>query len=347
MGEQRRHLTQASEARPAGPGASPTAEIGVLPATDAVADTPDAGAGTAGHAEPQPATPAVPSRRDATVSALLVVAIGVVMQAGSALAVRVIDSVGVIEALWLRTVFAAAVLAILRPRSLRLPAKGHRLGMLWLVISLLAMNLCFYEAISRAPVGIVVAVEFVGPLTLAVAGSRRALDILWVALAAAGIAILANPSGSAGVVGILFSLASGAFWALYLVLAKRAAGNMDALRATTLMLAGSSLLLTPFLLGSGVRIAGQGRAILLGLGVAMLSSAIPYFLEITALQRVRASTYGVLLSIEPAIAALMGFLILAQPLSAAEIGAIVAIAAAAAGASWTAAGSAGPASPPA
>ncbi|NLT35462.1 MAG: EamA family transporter [Gaiellales bacterium] len=343
MGEQRRHLTQASEARPAGPGSSPTAEIGVLPATDAVAATH---AAPAGRAEPQPATPAVPSRRDAAFSTFLVVAIGVVMQAGSALAVRVIDSVGVIEALWLRTVFAAAVLAALRPRSLRLPARGHRLGMLWLVISLLGMNLCFYEAISRAPVGIVVAVEFVGPLTLAVAGSRRALDILWVVLAAAGIAVLANPSGSAGVVGILFSLASGAFWALYLLLAKRTAGNMDALRATTLMLAGSSLLLTPFLLASGVRIAGQGRAILLGLAVAMLSSAIPYFLEITALQRVRASTYSVLLSIEPAIAALMGFLILAQPLSAAEIGAIVAIAAAAAGAGWAAAGRAGSALQP-
>lgn len=333
-------MTPPPDAHPTGTGTPDAAAAGHAERQPADATPADAG-GVVGGSESQPAAPAVPSRHDAAVSALLVVAIGVVMQAGSALAVRVIDSVGVIEALWLRTVFAAAVLAVLRPRSLRLPARGHRLGMLWLVILLLAMNLCFYEAISRAPVGIVVAVEFVGPLTLAVAGSRRALDILWVVLAAAGIAVLAHPSGSAGVLGILFSLASGAFWALYLVLAKRAAGNMDALRATTLMLAGSSLLLTPFLLATGVRIAGQGRAILQGLAVAMLSSAIPYFLEITALQRVRASTYGVLLSIEPAIAALMGFLILAQPLNAVEIGAIVAIAAAAAGASWTAAGRAG------
>ncbi len=109
------------------------------------------------------------------------------------------------------------------------------------------------------------------------------------------------------------------------------------LQATTLMLAGSSLLLTPLVLVTGVRVVGQGRALLLGFAVALLSSALPYFLEITALQRVRASTYGVLLSIEPAIAALMGFIILAQPLSPMELGAILAIAAAAAGASWRAA----------
>lgn len=276
-------------------------------------------------------------RRGAVSSALLVVAIGVVMQAGSALAVQVIDSVGVIEALWLRTFFAALLLAVARPRSLRLPAKGHRLVMAGLVISLLAMNLCFYEAISRAPIGIVVAVEFLGPLALAVAGSRRLLDILWVMLAALGIAILAGPSRSTGIVGLAFAMGSGGFWAAYLLLAKRAGSQMEPLRATTLMLVGSSMLLTPVLLATGVRVAGHGSAILLGLAVALLSSAIPYFLEITALQRVHASTYGVLLSIEPAIAALMGFVILSQPLTAPEIGAIAAIVLAAGGASWMAA----------
>jgi inner membrane transporter RhtA len=277
------------------------------------------------------------SRRGAVSSALLVVAIGVVMQAGSALAVQVIDSVGVIEALWLRTFFAALVLAVARPRSLRLPAKGHRLVMAGLILSLLAMNLCFYEAISRASMGIVVAVEFLGPLALAVAGSRRLLDILWVMLAGLGIAILAGPSGSTGIVGLTFALGSGGCWAAYLLLAKRAGSQMEPLRATTLMLVGSSVLLTPLLLATGARVAGHGSAILLGFAVALLSSALPYFLEITALQRVRASTYGVLLSIEPAIAALMGFLILSQPLTTAELGAIAAIVLAAAGASWMAA----------
>ena len=206
-----------------------------------------------------------------------------------------------------------------------------------LIVALLAMNLCFYEAISRTPIGIVVAVEFLGPLTLAVAGSRRLLDVLWVVLAGLGIVLLAGPSGSTGMVGLAFALGSGGFWAAYLLLAKRAGSQMDPLRATTLMLVGSSLLLTPVLLATEVKIAGRGSAILLGLAVALLSSAIPYFLEITALQRVRASTYGVLLSIEPAIAALMGFVILSQPLTTPEIGAIAAIAVAAGGAAWTAA----------
>jgi len=98
---------------------------------------------------------------------------------------------------------------------------------------------------------------------------------------------------------------------------------------------GAAVIITPIWLGTGVKIAGHGRALLLGLAVAVLSSALPYFLELAALKRVRASTYGVLLSIEPAIAALMGFIILSQRLASREIGAIVAIVAAAAGASWT------------
>jgi inner membrane transporter RhtA len=275
------------------------------------------------------------SRRGPATAALLVVAVGVLMQSGSALAVLVIDSVGVIQALWLRTALAAILLAAVRPRWVRLPAKGDRLLLLGLTISLLAMNFTFYEAISRAPVGIVVAVEFLGPLSVAVAGSRRFLDVVWVVCAGLGVALLARPSGSVALLGLFFALLAAACWAAFILLAKRAVTRMDPLRVTTLMMLGASVVLTPIWLGTGVRVAGHSRALLLGLAVAVLSSALPYFLELAAIKRVRASTYGVLLSIEPAIAALTGFVILSQRLAAREIGAIVAIVVAAGGASWT------------
>ena len=115
--------------------------------------------------------------------------------------------------MWLRTALAALILVAARPRLVRLPAKGDRLPLLALTLSLLAMNFSFYEAISRAPVGIVVAIEFLGPLGVAVAGSRRLLDGLWVVLAAAGIALLARPSGTVSLGGLLFALLAAACWA--------------------------------------------------------------------------------------------------------------------------------------
>jgi inner membrane transporter RhtA len=268
---------------------------------------------------------------------MLVVAVGVLMQTGSALSVLVIGAVGVVEALWLVTFFAAAILAAARPRLVRLPPVGDRMVMAALTLALLVMNMCFYEAISRVPVGIVVAVEFLGPLGIAVAGSRRLLDMVWVLLAGAGVYVLADPSGSVSLSGLAFALGAAASWAAFLLLAKRAVTRMEPLRVTTLMLIASSALLTPMLLVTGARFSGQGRAILLGIAVALLSSAFPYVLEMAALKRVRAATYGVLLSLEPGIAAIMGFIILAQRLTPREIGGILAVAAAAAGVSWTAA----------
>ncbi|MBN1629010.1 MAG: EamA family transporter, partial [Thermoleophilia bacterium] len=230
----------------------------------------------------------VVTRRDSATAVVLVVVVGLLMQAGSAVAVLVIDSVGVVEALWLRTVLAAVILAAVRPRLVRLPAKGDRLLMVALVVSLVAMNLSFYEAISRAPVGIVVAVEFLGPLGVAIAGSRRWLDVVWVVLAAVGIGLLARPSGAIGPAGLLFALCAAACWAAFIVIAKRTVSRMEPLRVTVLMLLGASVVITPIWLATGIKVTGYGHALLLGLVVAVLSSALPYFLELVAIKRVRA-----------------------------------------------------------
>jgi inner membrane transporter RhtA len=281
--------------------------------------------------------PQLPTRRDSVTAVSLVVAVGLLMQAGSAVAVLVIDSVGVAEALWLRTALAALMLVAFRPKLVRLPAKGDRLPLVALTLSLLAMNFSFYEAISRAPVGIVVAIEFLGPLGVAIAGSRRLLDGLWVVLAGGGIALLARPSGTVSVAGLLFALLAAACWGAFILSAKRAVRNVGSLRATILMLVGSAVILTPVFLATGVKVTGHTHALLLGLAVAVLSSALPYALELAAIRRVRPSTYGVLLSIEPAIAALWGFVILSQRLAVRELFGIVAIVLAAAGAAWTSA----------
>jgi inner membrane transporter RhtA len=274
-------------------------------------------------------------RRTADSAALLVVVIALSMQTGAALAGRLIESAGVVETLWLRTAIAAAILAALRPRSLHIPAAGDRLPIAALTLALLLMNLSFYAAISRAPLGIVVAVEFTGPLAVAVMGSRRALDFVWIGLAGAGVVLLAGPTSSVSTLGLALALCAAACWAAFLLLAKRAVTTMDPLPVTTLMLVGSAVLLTPALAVTGVETDGLAAALAIGAAIAVLSSAFPYFLELFTLSRVRAATYGVLLSIEPAVAALTGFLILGQRLTLIEGAAIAAVMVAAAGASWS------------
>jgi inner membrane transporter RhtA len=275
------------------------------------------------------------SRGAAGRAVLICVVIALSFQVGSALAVKVIDSVGVVEALWLRTAIAALILALVRPRTLRLPPRGRRLRLAALTLALLGMNASFYAAISRAPIGLVVAVEFTGPLVVAVLGSRRRLDYLWIVLAGAGVLLLAGPTSSVSALGLGLSLVAAFFWGAYLLAAKSAVRDMDPLSVSTLMLIGSAALLTPVLLATGPVVSGHGTAIALGACVAVLSSAFPYVLELVGLRLVKASTWGVLLSTEPAVAGLTGLLILGQRLTWLEIAAMVAVMVAAAGASWT------------
>ena len=270
---------------------------------------------------------------------LLVVFAAISFQTGSALAVKVVESVGVVEAAWLRNAIGALLLASFtvawRRESLRLPPRGSRLALAGLTLSILAMNLGFYGAIQYAPVGVVVAIVFLGPLAVAVAGTRRRVDWLWIALAGAGVALLAGPTNSVSPLGLVLALAAGASFAIYLVLGKRVVTGLAPLTTATLMLGGAALLLTPLLAVGGLSIAGHGRVIALAAVVALLSAALPFVLEFTALRRVRVATYGVLICIEPAIAAVAGFVVLGQRLTISEIVAIGAVTIGAVGASWT------------
>jgi inner membrane transporter RhtA len=202
------------------------------------------------------------------------------------------------------------------------------------------MNLAFYEALDRIPLGIAVTFEFVGPLAVAVFGSRRRLDLLWAALAAAGILLLSELGGFGGLdtTGVGLALLAGGFWAAYIVLAVRAGQVFPGGGGLALAMLISTVVLLPAGIADGGAALAEPDLLALGAGVAVLSSVIPYSLELEALRRLPAGVFGVLMSLEPAAAALAGFIVLGQDLRAREVVAIGLVVAASAGAARAARG---------
>jgi inner membrane transporter RhtA len=267
--------------------------------------------------------------RERTVAVGMVLAAAGSLQVGAAFAVTLFDDLGPGGAAFLRLAFAAVILwAIWRPRpvgDLRLPAAfGVALGL---------MNWSIYEAMDRIPLGVAVTIEFAGPLLVAVLGSRRPLDGLWVVLAGAGIVILADPGGgSTDPVGVLFALTAAACWMAYIHLGQRTSRAFPGGTGLAIAMAVGALVVLPagVIQGAG----GLGEPGLLGsaLVVAVASSVIPYSLELEALRRLPAAVFGVLMSLEPAVAALAGFVVLGQDLGTAAIVGIAMVVTASAGA---------------
>jgi inner membrane transporter RhtA len=251
---------------------------------------------------------------------LLVIALAVSMHLGSAIATGLFDQVGPLGVLWLRCALAALLLvAIFRRRALALP-RASRSGVLALGVVLAAMNACFFEAIARVPLGVASTIEFIGPLLVAVAGSRRRLDLACALLAGAGVALLGSPSADIDALGALFAFGSAACWATYILLAKRLVGGAEPLPVLTYTLAAAAVVLAaPALSTSSASSLWDGSVLATGLAVAALASAIPYLLELLALRLVSAATFSILLSLEPAIAALIGLVVLGQALGAPEV----------------------------
>jgi inner membrane transporter RhtA len=264
---------------------------------------------------------------------LLVLAAVSSVQFGAALAKTLFDEIGAGGTVFLRVAAAALALALIwRPRP-----RGRGAGELGLALlfglALAGMNSAFYASIDRIPLGIAVTFEFVGPLGVAVFGSRRALDLVWVGLAAAGILLLSDFGGGAlDPLGVGLALLAGGFWAAYILLSVRigrvfpgGSGLALAMLIATLPLApvgiaeAGSQLLVPWILAAGA-------------AVGILSSAIPYTLELEALRRMPAGVFGVLMSLEPAVAAGAGYLVLGEALAARELAAILLVVAASAGA---------------
>jgi inner membrane transporter RhtA len=256
------------------------------------------------------------------------------VQCGAALATTLFDEVGPGGAVVLRSGFAAALLLLASRGGLR-RLRGTELRDVALFgLALAGMNLCFYAALDRLPLGIAVTLEFVGPLGVAVFGSRRRRDLVWALLAAVGILLLSDGAGGAGIdaLGALLALVAGGFWAAYILQSARVGESYPGLGGLAIAMAISALLVAPFGIAQGGADLLAPAALAVGLAAGLLSSAIPYALELEALRRLPNAVFGVLMSLEPAVAALVGFLALSQDLSLTEVVAIGFVVAASAGA---------------
>ena len=255
------------------------------------------------------------------------------VQFGAAWAKTLFDEVGPGGAVLMRVAFAAVILcALSRPALRGRSAADWRLILAYGFV-LVAMNLSYYESLDRIPLGIAVTFEFVGPLGVAVAGSRHALDLLWVALAAAGILLLSNfGTADLDTLGVALALLAGCFWAAYILLAARVGRTIPGAQGLALAMAAGTIMLAPVGVGDGGAELLSVPVLAIGVAVAVLSSVIPYGLELEALRRMPANVFGVLMSLEPAAASLAGFIILGEDLVAREIVAIGLVVAASAGA---------------
>ncbi|ESQ80804.1 DMT family transporter [Asticcacaulis sp. YBE204] len=282
--------------------------------------------------------PRNPSAPVVSVLSLLVAMASV--QIGAAFAKHLFSDVGPMATVALRQGFAAIILlAVFRPWRAGLWPTGRRWRTLALYgIVLGVMNLVFYASIARIPLGIAVAIEFIGPLAVALMGSRHKLDFVWIVLAVAGLWVLL-PQGDAAhldPLGVIFALIAGACWGAYILLGQKVGSQMPGGVAVSLGIAVSCILTVPVGLSTATPALFTWPVLLMGLGVALLSGAIPFTIEMFALKAIPTKTFGILMSLEPAVAALSGLVLLHEFLTGRQWLAIALIIAASAGATVTA-----------
>lgn len=263
----------------------------------------------------------------------LVLAGGVSVQFGGALAVTLIPRAGALGVVTLRLLVAAIVLmAVCRPK-----VRGHsRADWRTVVIfglTMAAMNGLFYQSVARIPLGPAVTLEVLGPLVLSVLTSRRVLNLLWAGLALGGVFLLGGGGfSSLDPVGVAFALSAGAMWAAYIVFSARTGRRFPQADGLALAMVVAAVAFLPLgIADSGTRLINP-TTVALGGAVAVMSSVLPYTLELLALRRLPAATFAILMSLEPAVAATAGFLVLDQALSATEALAIALVIAASMGA---------------
>ncbi len=255
-------------------------------------------------------------------TALLLVAGGIVsLQIGAAAAKQIFPAVGSGGAVLLRLAVGAAILvAVARPRR----DSVRPLALLFGAV-LAIMNLCFYASLTRIALGPAVTVEFLGPLLLAVVTSRRRLDSLWALLAFVGVAALSweGPGQRVDAVGLALAAAAGAAWAAYIVLSQRLGAAAPGFGGLAVAVAAAAFVAAPVGIAQGGSRLVEPHVLLFGAAVGVLSSAVPYALEFLALRRLAASTFGILMSIEPVVAAVIGFALLREGLRAVQAAGIV------------------------
>ena len=263
----------------------------------------------------------MPVRRTPSGSLLLVLAAVVSVQFGGAIAATLVPVVGAAGSVVLRLGIGAAVLlALVRPTLRGHSASAWRTVVLFGIV-LGAMNWSFYASLDRLHIGVAVTIEFIGPLTLAAVQSRRLRDLLAVAAAAAGILLISQaltiPWRDLDLVGIGLALLAGTFWAGYVVLSQRTGAAFPGLNGLAIAMVVALALVLPFGIWSVPLWSGEVLA--KGAAVAILSSVLPYSLELLALRRLSQRVFGILLSLEPAVAALAGLVVLGQRLTPTQL----------------------------
>jgi inner membrane transporter RhtA len=254
-----------------------------------------------------------PTRAAPWRSPVLMVVVGIAsVQLGAAVAKDLFGRIDPTALVWLRLVSSALILlAVARPR-LRGRTRQDWLVVLGFGLSLGLMNWSIYQSFARIPLGIAVTIEFIGPLTLAVLGSRRARDLLWVLLAAAGVLLLGTEPADLTVAGVLYALLAGAAWAAYILLSASTGRRWPGLDGLAVAGAIAAIpLAVPALLTGGDTLVDP-RILLLGATVGLLSSVVPYSCELVALRSIVPSTFGILMSLEPAAAALAAIVVLGE-----------------------------------
>ncbi|MBM3771294.1 MAG: EamA family transporter [Acidimicrobiia bacterium] len=269
---------------------------------------------------------AAASGSKSTAIVLLLVAM-LSFQAGASVAKHLFATIGAPATTALRLTLSALVIVVLQQPWRTLPSRQAWPVILVYGIALGTMNFVFYMALRTVPLGIAVALEFMGPLAVSLAASRHRSDVLWVALAAVGVLLLlpVTPLGSTvDPVGVLFALAAGACWATYIVFGKRA-GQAHGTAASAWGMLTAALVVAPVGFSLGDSGALAPRSLALGFVVAVLSSAFPYTLEMVALRRLTTRAFGTLMSLDPALAALAGWALLREQLTITQWLAVISI----------------------
>nr|WP_246305627.1 EamA family transporter [Nocardioides marinisabuli] len=260
------------------------------------------------------------------VSPVWLVLIGIAsVQLGASVAKSIFDEIGPTTMVWLRLASSVLVLAlVVRPR-LRGRTRRDWAVVVAFGLSLGLMNWSIYQSFARIPLGVAVTIEFIGPLTLAVLGSRRARDLVWVVLAGVGVALLGFDGDDLTWAGVGFALLAGAAWAAYILLSAETGRHWEGVDGLVLASAVAALVLLPFAVGTGGSDLLDPRVLLIGAAVGLLSSVIPYSCELVALRSLRPAVFGILMSLEPAAAALAGIIVLGELLGAVQYVAVACV----------------------
>lgn len=255
------------------------------------------------------------------------------IQIGAAVATSLFADIGASGVVFMRAIVSAVLLAAIWRPGMATVRENPRLLMVF-GVALAGMNLCFYESIDRIPLGTAVTLEFIGPLTVALITSRRRRDWIWAGLAAAGILLLTGGVGGADLdpLGVVLALVAGFFWGSYILLGKRMGRAFAGGKGLAVAMAVSAVLTAPFGIVDGGSGLIEPHVLAVGLAVGVLSSALPFTLELEAMRRLPSSVFGVMMSLEPAVAATVGLVILGQGIVPVEALAILLVIAASAGA---------------